>query len=222
MRLILFDIDGTLIDTGGAGVRALNAAFLELFSIENGFEGIAMAGRTDAVIIKDGLLKHGISTDGNVARMIEIYLDHLRREIKNDRKRLKPGILETLGLLQTLEDTGLGLLTGNLETGARIKLEPFGLNEFFASGAFGSDDEDRNNLLPVALERYRRLAGRTIAPERCIVVGDTPRDIKCAHVHGARCFAVATGPYSSEALRGAGADYVADDLSDYLPLLRFL
>jgi phosphoglycolate phosphatase-like HAD superfamily hydrolase len=221
MRLILFDIDGTLIDSGGAGVRSLDLALEELFSIENGFHGISMAGKTDTQIIKEGLIKHGISTNGTVEAVITAYVKHLRREIHNDRKHVKPGIYAVLEELQPLQDVGLGLLTGNIEQGARIKLEPFQLNEYFPAGAFGSDDEDRNNLLPVALKRFEELFQQTIAPDTCIVVGDTPRDVECAHIYGAMCIGVATGPYSFEALTEAGADYVVQDLSDGDILLQF-
>lgn len=215
MRLVLFDIDGTLIDSGGAGVRSLDLALKELFSLDNAFQGIAMAGKTDTQIIREGLSKHGISTDGNVESVVTAYLKFLRQEINNDGKHVKPGIFETLDGLILRKETGLGLLTGNLEAGARIKLDPFGLNRYFPSGAFGSDDEDRNNLLPIAIRRFEDLLQEDIAPDDCIVVGDTPRDVECAHIYGAICIGVATGPYSADDLIDAGADYILEDLSDY-------
>ena len=101
MRLILFDIDGTLIDSGGAGVRSLDLAFSELFSIDKGFEGISMAGKTDTQIIKEGLTKHGLPANGNIDKIINGYLKHLQREIKNDKKHVKPGIHELLKQTQT-------------------------------------------------------------------------------------------------------------------------
>jgi len=222
MRLILFDIDGTLIDSGGAGVRALDFALKELFAVEDGFHGISMAGKTDPSIMREGLIKHGLSADGNLEKVMAAYLRHLRQEIQNDRKQIKPGIYEALGKLQSKADLSLGLLTGNIEQGARIKLEPFQLNTYFPTGAFGSDDEDRNMLLPVAVTRYETLFSHTIRIEECIVVGDTARDVECAQIYGAACFAVATGPYSVDDLRDAGADYVVEDLSDPAPLLQFL
>ena len=215
MRLILFDIDGTLIDSGGAGVRSLDLAFEELFSIDKGFDGISMAGKTDTQIIKEGLTKHGLPANGNVDKIINGYLKHLQREINNNKKHVKPGINELLKRLRLKNHSGLGLLTGNLEQGARIKLEPFGLNEYFPSGAFGSDDEDRNNLLPVAVNRFEVLFQRKIAIDNCVIVGDTPRDVECAHIYGALCIGVATGPYPIEALIDAGADFVFEDLSDF-------
>jgi phosphoglycolate phosphatase-like HAD superfamily hydrolase len=181
MRLILFDIDGTLIDSGGAGVRSLDLALKELFAVEDGFYGISMAGKTDSQIIKEGLMKHGISTDGNVESVISVYLKHLRNEINNDRKRVMPGIYEILENLRLKGESGLGLLTGNLEQGARVKLEPFRLNEYFSSGAFGSDDEDRNNLLPIAVSRFEGLFQRKIEIDNCVIVGDT-RAMSNAHL----------------------------------------
>jgi len=221
MRLVLFDIDGTLIDSGGAGVRSLDLALKDLFSIENGFHGISMAGKTDTQIIKEGIMKHGLSVNGTIDAVIKAYLNYLRREINNDRKHVKPGIYEVLEELKPLQDLGLGLLTGNIEQGARIKLEPFRLNEYFPAGAFGSDDEDRNNLLPIAVKRFEELFQQKIEADNCIIVGDTPRDVECAHIYGAICIAVATGPYSYDDLIEAGADYVVQDLSDRNALLQF-
>jgi phosphoglycolate phosphatase-like HAD superfamily hydrolase len=222
MRLILFDIDGTLIDSGGAGVRSLDLAFKKVFSVENGFHGISMAGKTDSQIIQEGLVKHGLSMDGNMNAVIEAYLFHLKQEIRNDRKHAKPGVHEILELLSPVKDIGLGLLTGNLEQGARIKLDAFNLNKYFPSGAFGSDDEDRNKLLPVAVRRFEELFDEKIAIEECIVIGDTPRDVECAHIYGAICIGVATGPYTFDELVEARADYVVKDLSDPAKLFESL
>ena len=222
MRLILFDIDGTLVDTGGAGSRSLNLAFYKLFSIENAFHGISMAGKTDSQIIREGLTKHDISIDGSYEDIIEAYLWHLQREMNNDKKKIKPGIYDVLNTLRTKDNFALGLLTGNLEKGARIKLHPFKLNEYFSTGAFGSDDIHRNNLLPIAVKRYEELLQHTISIEESIIVGDTPRDIECAHIYGATCIAVATGPYSYEELVNAGADFVVHDFSDKTAISYFM
>lgn len=220
MRLILFDIDGTLIDSGGAGVRSLDLAFEKVFSVPDAFHGISMAGKTDTQIIKESLRKHGLPENGNFSAIIEAYLAHLRHEILNEGKHVKPGIYEILDQLLTMEEVGLGLLTGNLEQGARIKLEPFDLNRYFPSGAFGSDDEDRNRLLPVAVERFREMFNEKIEARQSLVIGDTPRDVECAHIFGAACIGVATGPYSAEDLVRAGADHVFEDLSNGPDVLR--
>lgn len=222
MHLILFDIDGTLIDSGEAGTRSLNLAFKELFSVVNAFHDISMAGKTDTQIMKEGLMKYGISADGNLDAIINTYIKHLQMEINNDRRHIKPGVYELLEKFSLIRDIRLGLLTGNLEPGARIKLEPFKLNKYFPTGAFGSDDEDRNRLLPIAIKRFKELCQRRICIDECIVVGDTPRDVYCAKIYGAMCLGVATGPYSIDELIEAGADYVVRDLSDHYGLLQFL
>jgi phosphoglycolate phosphatase-like HAD superfamily hydrolase len=220
--LILFDIDGTLIDSGGAGVRSLDLAFEKVFSVLDAFQGISMAGKTDTQIIKEGLMKHGISTNRNLDILIKAYLWHLEIEIENNGKRIKPGVRDVLSRLSVYGGLGLGLLTGNIEKGARIKLEPFGLNGYFPSGAFGSDDEDRNRLLPIAVKRFEEMFDKYIDIEESIVIGDTPRDVECAHICGARCVAVATGPYSKDELIAAGADYVFEDLSNYADFFQSL
>ncbi len=222
MYLILFDIDGTLIDSGEAGSRSLNLAFEELFSIVNAFYGISMAGKTDTEIIKEGMLKHGISIDGNFNIIIHTYLKHLHKEINNKRRHTKPGIHELLEKLSIAKDIHIGLLTGNIEPGARIKLDPFDLNKYFPAGAFGSDDEDRNKLLPIALRRFEERCKRKIGIDECIIIGDTPRDVQCARIYGAMCIGVATGTYSINELREAGANYVMKDMSCYQNLLQFL
>ena len=221
MKLILFDIDETLIDSGQAGSMALNIAFKNLFSINNAFNGVSMAGKTDIQIMKEGLSKHGLaSNNGIIPAIIGAYMEYLSIEINNDRKRLKPGIMEAVETIK--DDNGsftLGLLTGNIERGARIKLEPFSLNPYFASGAFGSDHEDRNSLLPIAVERFNKITGKTIEFRDCVIIGDTPRDVYCAKPYGAKCIAVATGHYPENALKEAGADVVMTDLSDTKALL---
>ena len=209
------------MDSGGAGLRSLNQAFDELFSLKNAFQGISMAGKTDTLIIKEGLMKHDIPPDGNLSAVADAYIMHLQKEIDNDGKHIKPGVCETLEKLSIVKNVELGLLTGNLESGARIKLEAFSLNAYFPTGAFGSDDEDRNNLLPIAAKRFEELLGEKIEFDDCVVVGDTPRDVECAHIYGALCIGVATGPYSFESLVEAGADLVVQDLSDQDTLLNF-
>lgn len=215
MKFILFDIDGTLVSTGGAGVRALDYAFRDILGIERAFDGISMAGKTDLLIVKEGLAKYGHPAENGVIPLVlNAYLDHLVREMENNKKHLKPGIREALDTLKTLPEYAIGLLTGNLELGARIKLEAFGIYDYFLCGAFGSDNEDRNLLLPVAVQRFREKKQQEIDFRNCIIIGDTPRDVACAKPYGAACIAVATGPYSIADLKKTDADVVMDDLAD--------
>lgn len=220
-KLILYDIDGTLVTTGGAGVRALDRAFETLFGIGDAFKDIAMAGRTDAQIMKEGLRVHGLQDmDGNLSKMEGMYLQYLREEIENPHREIMPGIKESLDLFGGA-GMSLGLLTGNLEKGAKIKLGPFGLNEYFIDGAFGSDHEDRDELLPIAIRKFAD-KGLDFKPRDCVIIGDTPRDVQCAKVHGAQCIAVATGPYSKDALLETEADMVLDSLLEKEAYERFV
>lgn len=220
-KLILFDIDGTLIDSGGAGTTSLNRAFNELFGIKDAFNGIPMAGKTDIQIMRQGLRVHGFpDMDSNLEGMVNTYLKFLEDEINNPRRKLKPGIKEMLKLLGEME-VPLGLLTGNLEKGAKIKLGPFGLNEYFLDGAFGSDHEDRDRLLPIALQKFSMI-GFEFSPSDCVVIGDTPRDVACSKIHGAHCIAVATGPYSREDLLNTDADIVLESLADVERCMGFI
>lgn len=222
-KLVLFDIDGTLIYSAGAGVRAMTRALEEITGVAEGFKGIDCSGKTDPQIICEALEKLELpSHDGLVATLLDLYLACLKVEVSKGKGHVKPGVQLLLQTLRDTEGIHLGLLTGNIERGARIKLESFGLNLYFPVGAFGNDDRDRNRLLPVAVERLRSTAGVTLTRRDCIVVGDTPRDVACAHAHGAPCIAVATGPYSTEALEVTGADLVVLDLSDTRRIVKWI
>jgi phosphoglycolate phosphatase len=212
-KLVLFDIDGTLISAGGAGTRSMNLAFSTLYGIEEAFARIPMAGKTDIQIMKEGLKTHGLPyRDGNVGRMKEKYIDFLKVEINNPARALKRGVRETLILLKKM-NMPVGLLTGNLREGALIKLGACGIDHYFIDGAFGSDHEDRDRLLPIAIEKFSA-RGYHVSPEQCVVIGDTPRDVQCAKIHGAFCIAVATGPYSRETLLTTEADVVVHSLAE--------
>lgn len=220
MKLLLFDIDGTLVDCGGAGSRSLESTFAEMFGVQNAFEGISMAGKTDPQIIRESLTRHGITHDGLIPKLLNIYISNLKTEIIKTDKSIMPGAREALDAVSSLPNRFLsGILTGNIEAGARIKLGAFGLEGYFRAGAFGSDDEDRNMLLPHAVKRFESIAGSCISFRNCIVIGDTPRDVECAKLHGAACIGVATGPYSFKELEKAGADFVFNTLEKTCALL---
>jgi phosphoglycolate phosphatase-like HAD superfamily hydrolase len=215
MKFILFDIDGTLLDSGGAGTRSLNLAFEEIFAVKDAFRSISMAGKTDMQILKEGFVLHNIDcSNGYMPEFFRSYTKHLRENIGNSSGHIKPGIREALRELQTQKGCVLGLLTGNIEAGARIKLDCFGINSYFNVGAFGNDDEDRDRLLPIAVDKLYKQNSMQVSFRECVVIGDTPRDVSCSKPYGAFSLAVATGPYSAEALSDAGADVVFEDLSD--------
>ena len=223
MKFVLFDIDGTLIDSGGAGVRSLNLAFEDMFSVRDAFSMISVAGKTDMQIMKEGLMFHGIKYhNGVVLAFLKTYVKHLKANIDGSRGHVKRGVKEALDILKSNEDYILGLLTGNVEEGAYIKLETFGLGSYFDIGAFGSDDEDRNRLLPLAVEKLEKRRSIKMSFGDCVVIGDTPRDIDCAKPYGARALAVATGPFSFTELSAAGADEVFEDLSETQKFLSVL
>src|SRR3982751_2229516 len=183
-HLILFDIDGTLVLTGGAGLRAMNRACEHLVAHANALDGIQVAGRTDWIILHDVMQRHGRTLDRPLLEGLrERYVTHLREEIENrgtGTKAVMPGIRPLLDRLQERPDIALGLLTGNFVEAARIKLEYFDLWRYFGCGAFGDDSSDRNALVPIAIQRARDGGIADVRPSDVIVVGDTPHDIACA------------------------------------------
>ena len=227
MYLILFDIDGTLVLTGRAGMRAMNLACREVVRTDDAMRGVNFAGRTDWSILDDVMRKFGRTLDPPLLEELRrSYVRHLEVEIRHRGEGVKdvmPGIRELLETLERRDDVALALLTGNFAESARIKLEHFDLWKYFSCGAFGGDAANRNELVPVAITRARDCGVADVEPERVFVVGDTPNDVECALVAGARPIAVATGGYSMEDLRASGADIVFEDLSDtqaFLHLLR--
>jgi phosphoglycolate phosphatase len=222
-RFILFDIDHTLIDSRGAGIAALNRALEDVTGISNGFNGISCAGKTDLQILREAMLGFSLRLeDGMIPQLLNQYLLHLQDAMAAGNGRVKPGVYDLLERLEAAENFEMGLLTGNVKQGARIKLEPFSLNRFFSVGAFGDDGEDRNRLLPIAVERLSRVKGVVVDYTDCIVIGDTPRDVDCAKAHGATSIAVATGPFDVETLRETRAELVLEDLSDTEAIVDWL
>lgn len=212
--------------TGGAGQRAMNRAFHEVFGIPDAFTGVDLAGRTDTRIVGDAFARQRMQADADsTARFRKRYLVCLQEEVPRPGagKRVLPGITPLLDALEPDDRHFLALLTGNYADAAAVKLGHFDLWRYFKCGAFGDDHGDRNHLVPVALQRARACGlPPHVEPLHTVVIGDTPRDIACAHAHGARCLAVATGDYSVETLRQAGADVVFDDLRDTGAVLHAL
>jgi phosphoglycolate phosphatase len=225
-KLVLFDIDGTLVLTGGAGLRAMNTACAELVGHADALAGIPVAGRTDRIILSDVAARAGRTLDAELLEQLrDAYVASLREEIQlpgRGTKAVMPGIRELLDVLARREDVFVGLLTGNFEAGARIKLEYFDLWRYFRCGAFGDDAADRNALVPFALQRARLCGLPDLAPEHILVVGDTPHDIACARAVGAVPVGVATGTFTVEQLKATGADIVFSDLGNTEAFLDLL
>jgi len=220
--LILFDIDGTLIDTAGAGRQAIERSFRNVFGIGDvsaRSASVRFAGRTDPMILEDIARAAGIDEDSYREKRAELeqgFLDELRVEMARSepRRRLLPGVLPLVEELAARDDVWLGLLTGNLEIGARTKLEPFGLNRFFPQGGFSSDHSDRRQIARIAHEKLAAHAGIPFPPSRVTVVGDTEHDIDCAKANAFRSVAVDSGWVSRESLERAEPDHLLDDLTD--------
>jgi len=220
---VLFDIDGTLISLDGAGSRSLNRAMEDLLGIPNGFRDIDFAGKTDLQIIREGLQKFDLlDRDDLLHSLLHRYLGYLPTEVATCRGYVKEGVKELLFNLQDLRGVYLGLLTGNVEAGARLKLNTFGLNRFFPVGGFGDDSADRNLLLPFAVQRLLEAESIALNYEHCVVIGDTPKDVECGQVHGASSIAVATGTYSLEQLKKTKADLVLSDLSNTEQIVEWI
>jgi len=215
MRLVLFDIDGTLLNCGPQ-VRPLFAdSLVEVYGMAGDIDGYDFAGRTDPGIVRDLITAAGMPAGEVMARlprMQEVYLARLDAALDRRGMRLLPGVLELLERLAARDDVVVALLTGNWRPGAEIKLSRFDLNRFFRFGAFGCDGIERAELPPVAWERAERDTGRRFRPEETLIIGDSLQDVSCAQAHGIPVLAVATGRTPAAALRDAGADWVVPDL----------
>jgi phosphoglycolate phosphatase-like HAD superfamily hydrolase len=223
-KLFLFDIDGTLLASGGAGWSALEAACAELFGTRD-LAGIEIAGRTDSLIARQLFARHGQeATPENCTRFFDCYLGYLSQYLPRTKGQLLPGVIELLEILKARPDCIVALLTGNLARGAELKLTHYGLWHYFDFGAYADDHHDRNELGPVARSRARDHHGLDVAPQDIIVLGDTPHDIACARAIGARAVAVAvaTGRHSRQDLEAASPDFLFDDFSDVRAVLAAL
>jgi len=224
-RVILFDIDGTLIHSARAGLRGMNAAFQSLYGVWGALDKVTLAGRTDRAIVSDVFNGLGVqTTDEAVFALREAYLQQLADLMSRPVPGavMLPGVTATLDALGARGDVAVGLLTGNFERGAAIKLGYFDLWSRFGFGAFGDAHVNRRDLVPVARAHVDRSRPAPVPASRVVVIGDTPLDIDCAHAHGARCIAVATGPFSRAHLADAGADLALETLEDTDAVLNFL
>jgi phosphoglycolate phosphatase-like HAD superfamily hydrolase len=214
VRLVLFDIDGTLIHTGGAGEQAFARVCASEFHIPNGAECLHFAGRTDPAIAREFFQRHHIEpSQENFRRFFDRYvfwLDHLLGQLAG---RVLPGVRELLRDLRALAQRPvLGLLTGNIRLGAQIKLSHYRLWEHFQTGGFGDDHEDRNQIAAIARARGNRLLGNKLRGEEILVIGDTPHDIACARAIDAKVLAVATGRFGLQQLKEHGPTWAVKDL----------
>jgi phosphoglycolate phosphatase len=212
-RLLLFDVDNTLLWSGGAGSRAMGLAFRDLFGIEDGFKRVEFSGRTDRYILAEALRQHSIGGEyaRHEARFLERYCAHLPQILGELQGRLMPGLPMLLDALSCQSEVRLGLATGNFSQTARLKLARYDIDGYFNGGAFGEDSADRSIIVRRALERL----GEGLSPAEAMVIGDTPHDIFSAKACGAVAVGVATGHNTVDELRQCGADLVFEDFSDW-------
>jgi phosphoglycolate phosphatase len=220
IKAILFDIDGTLLVTGGAGAVAWQRAFRELHGIDADIDEHTHAGMTDpeiaAIVFREVIGREGSPPER--AEAIAGYLSHLEQAVEeSEGYRVMPGIEELLPRLAG-EGILLGVVTGNIEAAAHIKLARGDLNRFFAFGGYGSDSSDRTELTKRALERGAQVSGTPLDPAATIAVGDTPRDVKAGHGAGIKVAGVATGSYGVDALTDAGADWALENVTEGFPV----
>ena len=225
LKVLLFDVDHTLLAGGGAGFRAMDRAFRELYGVENATRGIVPDGKTDPMLFAEALVRCGLAAAGTAPppELVRLYETLFPEEMVAPPAAVMPGVHELLEALSEVPHVLLGLLTGNFERTARVKAATFGLDRYFAFGAYGSDDGDRLGLPPIAVQRAERLAGLPIGLDRrVVIIGDTPRDVICALAWGATSVGVATGRSSTRQLLDAGAHLAFDDLSDTAAVLHAL
>jgi phosphoglycolate phosphatase-like HAD superfamily hydrolase len=230
VRLVLFDVDGTLVDTAGAGRRAVERAFAVVFGIDGAAErsrGVRFAGCTDPVIFRTLAAEVGIDPARWESRrdvLEAAYLSELEREMArpDERRHVVFGADRLVRELAGRPDVVLGLVTGNLEQGARMKLRPFGLESYFLGGGFSSDDPDRRVIARRATEKLSSLTGVAFRAPEVVVVGDTEHDVDCARANGYRVVAVATGWVPRSTLEVARPDALLDDFSDLAAALDAL
>lgn len=223
MKLLLFDIDGTLIHTGGAGMRAIERAFSVSYDLEDAAQGIKADGKTDPLILRE-IFRNTLNRDyldGEAARIYRRYLPYLEEEMKKGNTiTVLNGVLQILEAISLRDDLKLGIATGNVEEGAWIKLRYSGLHSYFKCGAFGSDSEDRGEIIRIAMERAGRTLNNGGGFREVFVIGDTPFDIIHGRAAGAKVLGVATGSYSLKDLEIYNPDYLFEDFGDVEAVLK--
>jgi phosphoglycolate phosphatase len=215
VRLVLFDVDGTLVHTGRAGSQAFAKTFATEFNAHDGIEKIRFAGRTDVSLVREFFGYHRIpATPENFERFFSRFVFWLDQIVAQSNGEICPGVTDFLADLRALpRPPVLGLLTGNIRLGAEIKLRRYGLWEHFKTGGFADDHEDRDHIAAAAFERGRRVVGKDLRPEETVVVGDTPFDIRCGKFIGAKVLAVATGGARLNELKKHAPDWAVEDLT---------
>ena len=220
MRVFFFDIDGTLIRSGGAGRAAMEAALTSAFEVDAPPEGVLFSGRTDLAIVADLLRASGVEpSEDHIARCLRAYLEHLPRMLAERSGQVLPGIGPLLDHLAGRSQIAVGLLTGNVRRGARIKLKHYGLWHRFPFGGFGDRYTDRADVARAALEEARQQTASDVQPENVWVIGDSPHDVRCARAIGARAIAVATGIHTLDELAAEQPDLLLQDMADTDQLL---
>ena len=214
VKLVLFDIDGTLVHTGHAGTQAFAKTFATEFKLHHGTEKIKFSGRTDVSLVREFFRIHDLpETPEHFAQFFERYVFWLDQILARSHTQICPGVWELIHALRALpRPPVLGLLTGNIRLGAEIKLRHFNLWDQFEFGGFADDHEERDHIAAAALTRGRRVLGKNLQPSEVVVIGDTPLDIKCGRAIGAKVLAVATGGWRYDELVPHGADWLVEDL----------
>jgi phosphoglycolate phosphatase-like HAD superfamily hydrolase len=223
MHVCLFDIDGTLLASGGAGKAAMEAALLREFGVLQPLQRVEYSGRTDRAICRDLLQIHGVEDSSHTMRRLrDAYLSLLPHYLATHEGRVLPGIASLLAHLATLDHVAIGLLTGNIREGARIKLGHYEIYHYFTLGAYGDEHLCRDDVAREALATVQRHCNGSDHVQQLWVIGDTPLDIRCARAIGAQVAAVATGSHSRDELAGAAPDLLFEDLTDHVALLERL
>lgn len=222
-KVCFFDIDGTLLHSGGAGQHAMEQALAEVFGVHGPYDAIPSAGRTDRAITADLFKHHRIeASEESVTRFLEAYLSHLPRSLSALNGCVLPGIAELLEALSGQESFALGLLTGNYRVGADLKLRHYSIDHHFLFGGYGDRHHDRNDVARWALTEACTYLDCDVIPETTWVIGDTPADVRCARAIGARVIAVATGIYSADELARTEPDHLFESFLDVRKVLDVL